>query len=87
MEKKRKNNSIDMVNGPLMKNLFLFAVPLMFTNFLQILFNAADTVVVGKFAGQQALAAVGATGSIVFLLTALFNGLSTGSNVLIAKLI
>ncbi len=51
MEKKRKNNSIDMVNGPLMKNLFLFAVPLMFTNFLQILFNAADTVVVGKFAG------------------------------------
>ena len=86
MEKKRKNNSIDMVNGPLMKNLFLFAVPLMFTNFLQILFNAADTVVVGKFAGQQALAAVGATGSIVFLLTALFNGLSTGSNVVIAKL-
>ena len=87
MEKKRKNNSIDMVNGPLMKNLFLFAVPLMFTNFLQILFNAADTVVVGKFAGQQALAAVGATGSIVFLLTALFNGLSTGSNVVIAKLL
>lgn len=87
MEKKRKNNTIDMVNGPLMKNLFIFAVPLMFTNFLQILFNAADTVVVGKFAGQQALAAVGATGSIVFLLTALFNGLSTGSNVVIAKLL
>lgn len=87
MKDKRKDNSIDMVNGPLMKNLFAFAVPLMFTNFLQILFNAADTIVVGKFAGEHALAAVGATGSIVFLLTALFNGLSTGSNVVIAKLL
>ncbi len=87
MKNKHKSNDIDMVNGPLMKNLFIFAVPLMFTNFLQILFNAADTVVVGKFAGQHALAAVGATGSIVFLLTALFNGLSTGSNVVIAKLL
>lgn len=83
----KNSHSIDMVNGPLFKNLFIFAVPLMFTNFLQMLFNAADTIVVGKFAGQTALAAVGATGSIVFLLTAVFNGLSIGSNVLIAKLI
>ena len=83
----KNNHSIDMVNGPLLKNIFIFAVPLMFTNFLQILFNAADTVVVGKFAGQSALAAVGATGSIVFLLTSLFNGLGTGANVIIAKLL
>lgn len=82
-----KKYTIDMVNGPLMKNIFLFAVPLMFTNFLQILFNAADTVVVGKFAGQDALAAVGATGSLVFFLTAIFNGLSTGTNVIIARLL
>lgn len=87
MQKKSQNHTIDMVNGPLLKNIFIFAVPLMFTNFLQILFNAADTVVVGKFAGEAALAAVGATGSIVFLITALFNGLSMGTNVIIARLI
>ncbi len=84
--RKEKNYTIDMVNGPLLKNIFIFSVPLMFTNFLQMLFNAADTIVVGKFAGQQALAAVGATGSIIFLLTAVFNGLGMGANVVIAKL-
>ena len=76
---------MDMVNGPLLKNLVIFAVPLMFTSFLQILFNAADTIVVGKFAGETALAGVGATGSLIFFLTAIFNGLSTGSNVVIAN--
>ena len=78
--------SMDMVNGPLLKNIFAFSVPLMFTSLLQMLFNAADTIVVGKFAGENALAAVGATGSVVFLLISLFNGLSTGSNVVIATL-
>ena len=80
-------HSLDMVHGPLLKNLFIFAVPLMFTNFLQMLFNAADTIVVGKFVGETALAAVGATGSIVFLLTSVFNGLSVGANVIVAKLL
>ena len=73
-----------MAHGPLMKNIFIFCVPLMFSYLLQIAFNAADTIVVGKFSGQQALAAVGATGSIVSLLVALFNGLSVGANILIA---
>lgn len=82
-----KRHSLDMVNGPLLKNLFVFAVPLMFTNFLQMLFNAADTIIVGKFVGETALAAVGATGSIVFLLTSVFNGLSIGANVVVAKLL
>lgn len=82
-----KSHSLDMVNGPLLKNLFIFAVPLMFTNFLQMLFNAADTIIVGKFVGETALAAVGATGSIVFLLTSVFNGLSIGANVVVAKLL
>ena len=82
---KVRNEALDIVNGPLMGNLFAFAVPLMFSQLLQILFNAADTIVVGKFAGESALAAVGATGSIVFLLTSMFNGLSTGSNVIIAR--
>ncbi|MBR2802942.1 MAG: MATE family efflux transporter [Erysipelotrichaceae bacterium] len=80
-------NSLDIVNGPLLQNMFVFAVPLMFSQLLQILFNAADTIVVGKFAGESALAAVGATGSIVFLLVSIFNGLSTGSNVVIARYI
>ena len=60
---------------------------MMATSFLQILFNAMDTIIVGKFAGEVALAAVGATGSLCFLLTALFNGLSVGSNVIIATLL
>ena len=81
----KEKKTVDMVNGPLLKNIWLFAVPLMLTNFLQMLFNAADTVVVGRFAGQQALAAVGATGSLCFFLVAIFNGLSMGSNVLIAR--
>ena len=81
----RKIQTADMIHGPLLKNVWVFAVPLMLTNLLQMLFNAADTVVVGRFAGQQALAAVGATGSLCFLLISLFNGLSMGSNVLIAR--
>lgn len=76
-----------MANGPLLKNIFIFAVPLIFTNILQMLFNSADTIIVGKFAGDQALAAVGATGSIVFLITSLFNGLATGTNVIVARYI
>ena len=86
MEQTNKH-TIDMVNGPLLKNIFLFALPLMFTNFLQMLFTAADTIVVGKFAGELALAAVGATGSVIFGFTAIFNGLSIGTNVIVARLI
>ena len=69
------NSSMDMVHGPLLKNIFIFATPLMLTSLLQMLFNAADTIIVGKFAGDLSLAAVGACGSIIFLLTSLFNGI------------
>ena len=82
---KREKQTIDMTGGHLARNIWAFSVPLMLTNFLQMLFNTADTVVVGRFAGQQALAAVGATGSLCFLLVGLFNGLSVGSNVIIAR--
>ncbi|MBQ6217288.1 MAG: MATE family efflux transporter [Erysipelotrichaceae bacterium] len=82
-----KSRKMDMANGPLLKNIFIFAIPLIFTNILQMLFNSADTIIVGKFAGDQALAAVGATGSIVFLITSLFNGLATGTNVIVARYI
>ncbi len=81
----KEKQTVDMLHGPLLQNIWIFAVPLMLTNFLQMLFNAADTVIVGRFAGQQALAAVGATGSLCFLLISMFNGLSMGSGVLIAR--
>lgn len=58
---KMRANSVDMLNGPLLPSIWVFSLPLMLTNLLQMLFQAADTVVVGRFAGQQALAAVGAT--------------------------
>jgi putative MATE family efflux protein len=81
----RTSKTMDMVHGPLLKNIFLFSLPLMVANLLQIAFNAADTIVVGKFTGQEALAAVGAVGPIVNLITSLFNGLSIGANIVIAN--
>lgn len=80
-----RSRSVDMVNGPLLPSIWAFSVPLMLTNVLQMMFSAADTVVVGRFAGQQALAAVGSTGSLCGLIISLFTGLSVGSNVLIAR--
>lgn len=80
-EKKKK---IDMVNGPLMKNLIIFAVPVMLTGILQLLFNACDMVVVGRYAGSEALAAVGSTSSLTNLLVNTFLGLSVGANVVTA---
>ena len=79
--------SMDMANGPLLKNILIFSIPLIFSNILQMFFNSADTIIVGKFAGDKALSAVGSTGSIVFLITSLFNGLATGTNVVVARYI
>jgi len=85
---KRKSGSkkyeIDMIHGPLLGKILLFTLPLMASSILQLLFNAADIVVVGRFAGSEALAAVGSTGSLINLLTNLFMGLSVGANVLVA---
>ena len=81
----RKKHEIDMTQGPVLKQVIMFAIPLMITGILQLLFNAADTIVVGKFASSTALAAVGSTGSLVSLLVNLFMGISTGSNVLVAR--
>lgn len=80
----QKKYEIDMINGPILPKLLQFSLPLMVSSVLQLLFNAADIVVVGRFAGDHALAAVGCTGSIVALLTNLFMGLSIGTNVLVA---
>lgn len=81
----KKSYEIDMCNGPLFGKILAFSVPLMLSGILQLLFNAADTVVVGRFAGNTALAAVGSTSSLINLLTNLFIGFSVGANVLIAR--
>lgn len=86
-EGKRGSGSyeMDMCNGPLLGKIIMFAVPLMLSGILQLLFNAADIVVAGRFAGNEALAAVGSTGSLINLLINVFIGLSIGTNVLVAQ--
>lgn len=84
-EKVKKNYEIDMCNGPLFGKILKFAIPLMLSGILQLLFNAADIVVVGRFAGNEALAAVGSTSSLINLLVNVFIGLSVGANVLVAR--
>lgn len=86
MNKTASRYEIDMCNGPLLPGILRFALPLIATNVLQLAFNAADMIVVGKFSGSDtALAAVGATGALINLIVNLFIGLATGVNVLIAN--
>ena len=86
MEKSQsKKYEIDMCNGPLLGKMMVFYIPLMLSGVLQLLFNAADIIVVGRFAGSEALAAVGSTSSLINLLVNLFIGLSVGANVLVAR--
>ncbi len=80
-----KKYEIDMCNGPLLGKMLIFAIPLMLSGILQLLFNAADTIVVGRFAGSEAMAAVGSTSSLINLIINIFIGLSVGANVLVAR--
>ena len=80
-----RQHSIDMIHGPLWNKILLFALPLVASGMLQLLFNAADVVVVGRFAGKEALAAVGSNTSLINLLVNLFVGLSVGTNVVVAR--
>lgn len=80
-----QNRDLDMCNGPLFSKMLIFALPIMAMNMLQLLFNAADMVVVGRFSGSEALGAVGATGSLINLIVNLFMGLSVGTSVIIAQ--
>ena len=82
-----KNNKyeIDMCNGTIMDKLVSFSVPLMISGILQILFNAVDIIVVGRFSGSQALAAVGSTSALINMMINLFIGISLGANVLAAR--
>lgn len=74
-----------MCNGPLFVKIVAFAIPLILSGILQLLFNAADIIVVGRFAGSESLAAVGSTSALINLLVNVFLGLSIGANVLVAR--
>ncbi|MGI6279876.1 MAG: MATE family efflux transporter [Acutalibacteraceae bacterium] len=80
-----KVKNINMLEGPLLKNIILYTIPIIFTGILQLLFNAADIIVVGRYGGMRSVAAVGSTSSIINLLVNLFMGLSTGTGILTAQ--
>lgn len=81
----KRSYEIDMCSGPIFPKIIRFALPLMFSGILQLLFNAADIIVVGQFSGSEALAAVGSTSSLISLLVNLFIGVSVGANVMAAR--
>lgn len=81
----KKAFTADMTTGPFFKKIVLFSVPLVFTGLLQLVYNTADTVIVGRFAGKQALAAVGSTGALVALILNVFMGLAMGAGVVTAR--
>ncbi len=83
--KQNERYTIDMVNGPLAPKIIKFTLPLMAASIIQLLFNAADVVVVGKFAGDVSQAAVSSTGSLINLFINLFLGLGVGVNVVVAR--
>lgn len=82
---KKNKYEIDMCNGTIMDKLISFSFPLMLTSILQLMFNAVDIIVVGRFSGSQSLAAVGSTTALINIFTNLFIGISLGANVLAAR--
>jgi len=76
---------VDMTQGPILRHLVFFSVTVAATSLLQLLYNMVDTIVVGQFAGKEALAAVGSTGSLINLLITLFVGLSVGASITLAR--
>ena len=80
-----KKSQIDMTRGPLFSKMIIFTIPLMLTNLMQLLFHAADLIVIGQFAPGEALAAVGSTSGLTVLVLNIFFGLGTGINVLVAR--
>lgn len=84
---RKRHYQINMTEGNLLPKILMFSLPLMASSILQLLFNAADIIVVGQFAGSQSLAAVSSTGALINLIVNLFIGLSIGTNVLVARYI
>ena len=85
MAKGQRSYEIDMCSGAILPKMLRFTIPLMCSTMLQLLFNAADIIVVGRWAGDNSLAAVGSNTSLIALLTNLFLGISIGANILAAK--
>lgn len=85
LKMKQKTYEMDMCNGPLLKKILIFTIPIMISGVLQLLFNAADIIVVGRYTGKESLAAVGSTTPLINLIINLFVGLSVGANVAVAK--
>ena len=81
----KKSYEMDMCSGPLLGKILVYAIPLMLSGILQLLFNAPDVIVVGRFAGQESLPALGSTSALINLLINVFIGLSIGANVLVAQ--
>lgn len=86
MSEATKAKEMDMLNGKLAGKLILFAIPLAFSSILQQLFNSADVAVVGRFAGSNALAAVGSCVALVGIFVNLIVGLAVGPNAALANL-
>ena len=84
-DRKAARAEMDMTSGPLLPKILSFSGPLILTGILQLLYNAADVIVVGNFAGHEALAAVSSTGSLINLLVNVFMGLSVGASVVVAR--
>ena len=84
---RKKSYARDLTQGPILRQMLAFVFPIMLSGVLQILFNTADTIVVGRFAGNEALAAVGSNTSLITLMTNLFIGLSIGANIICARYI
>ena len=76
---KRNKYEIDMCNGTIMDKLISFSLPLMLSGILQLMFNAVDIIVIGRFSGSQSLAAVGSTTALINMFTNLFIGISLGA--------
>lgn len=85
LRKSRRSYELDMTHGKLIPKIASFAFPLMMTSILQLLYNAADVIVVGRYTGQEALAAVGSTGALINLIINVFLGLSVGTNIIAAN--
>ena len=81
----KKKYSMNMCEGPLFSKIWIFTIPLILSGLLQLLFNAVDMIVAGRYVGKEALAAIGSTSSLINLLTNVFIGLSTAANVLVAR--
>ncbi|MBQ5927112.1 MAG: MATE family efflux transporter, partial [Clostridia bacterium] len=81
----QKTKELNLCEGSIFKKMIIYSLPLMGTNLLQFLFNVVDIAVLAAFVGDNAVAAVGATGSIVQLLVNLFIGISVGANVMLAR--